>query len=288
MKAAPEDRLESRSGSGGFPFLKVVLIVVILAVAWLLWTTFQQPEPAETPSETVEEVVVTPADLPPAEDIPRPATPVPEVAGETSEPAAPPLPPLPPLEESDSLTREQLAAVGLGPELDQLEAEENLIQLGTALIDGFSRGVVQYKLLPVKRPSEVFAVEMKGQQLYMDPAGYARYDEYAEAIATLDAQALVGSFHRMRPLFEQAYAQLGLDPEAFDNAVIRMLDHVLQTPELDQPIELTRKSVMYKYADPQLEQLSPLQKQLLRMGPENLRRIKEQASVLREGLLSQP
>lgn len=284
MKAAPEDRLESRNGSDGFPFLKIVLVVAILAVAWVLWDTLQQPEPAETQVEKMEEVVVQPAELPPAEDIPRPAAPVSEAAGETAEP----VPPLPPLEESDSLMREQLAAAGMGPELDQLEAEENLIQLGTALIDGFSRGVVQYKLLPVKRPSQPFGVLIEGQQLYMDPAGYARYDEYAEAIATLDTQALVGSFHRMRPLYEQAYAQLGLDPEAFDNAVIRMLDHVLQTPEIDQPIELTRKSVMYQYADPQLEQLSPVQKQLLRMGPQNLRRVKEQAEALRAGLLGQP
>ena len=285
MKAAPEDRLESRSGSGGVPFLKIVLVVAILAVAWVLWTTLQESEPVETPLETVEEVVVQPAELPPAEDIPRPAAPAPVDTAEASEPAEPPLPPL---EESDSLMREQLAAAGIGPELDQMEAEENLVQLGAALVDGFSRGVVQYKLLPVKRPTQPFGVEIKGQQLYMDPAGYARYDEYAEAIATLDTQALVGSFHRMRPLYEQAYAQLGMDPETFDNAVIRMLDHVLQTPEIDEPIELTRKSVMYQYADPQLEQLSTVQKQLLRMGPQNLRRIKEQAAALRAGLLSQP
>ena len=285
MKAAPEDRLESRSGSGGVPFLKIVLVVAILAVAWVLWTTLQESEPVETPLEMVEEVVVQPAELPPAEDIPRPAAPAPVDTAEASEPAEPPLPPL---EESDSLMREQLAAAGIGPELDQMEAEENLVQLGAALVDGFSRGVVQYKLLPVKRPTQPFGVEIKGQQLYMDPAGYARYDEYAEAIATLDTQALVGSFHRMRPLYEQAYAQLGMDPETFDNAVIRMLDHVLQTPEIDEPIELTRKSVMYQYADPQLEQLSTVQKQLLRMGPQNLRRIKEQAAALRAGLLSQP
>lgn len=285
MKAAPEDRLESRNASGGVPLLKIVLVVAILAVAWVLWTTLQESEPVEMPVETVEEVVVQPAELPPAEDIPRPAAPATEGAAEGLEPAEPPLPPL---EESDSLMREQLAAAGIGPELDQMEAEENLVQLGVALVDGFSRGVVQYKLLPVKRPTQPFGVEIKGQQLYMDPAGYARYDEYAEAIATLDTQALVGSFHRMRPLYEQAYAQLGMDPEAFDNAVIRMLDHVLQTPEIDEPIELTRKSVMYQYADPQLEQLSTVQKQLLRMGPQNLRRIKEQAAALRAGLLSQP
>ena len=121
----------------------------------------------------------------------------------------------------------------------------------------------------------------------MSPSGYARYNNYAEAIATLDSAALVDNFHTMRPLFEQAYEQLGLAAEDFDNAVIRVLDRILATPEIEAPIAMTRKSVMYQYADPQLEQLTPLQKQLLRMGPDNIRRIKEQAAALRAGLLSQ-
>jgi hypothetical protein len=45
--------------------------------------------------------------------------------------------------------------------------------------------------------------------------------------------------------------------------------------------------VVYVYADPALEILPALQKQLLRVGPDNLRRIKQQARVLREGLLAQ-
>ena len=44
---------------------------------------------------------------------------------------------------------------------------------------------------------------------------------------------------------------------------------------------------MYRYADPQLEQLSAVQKQLLRMGPDNIRRIKAQARVIRSGLLTE-
>ncbi len=43
--------------------------------------------------------------------------------------------------------------------------------------------------------------------------------------------------------------------------------------------------VIAKPADPELEQLTGMQKQLLRMGPDNIRRIKEQARALRAGLL---
>jgi len=283
MRAAREDRLDSNDTGGGFPTKQVLLVLAIVVVGYVLWQSLQE-QPAEVIPEpvAVEEIVVAEPALPPAEDIPPPP-----VVAAPAETEAPPPPQLPPLEESDAMVREQLSAAGIGPELDKLQQQQNLIQQGTALIEGFSRGLVVRKLLPIDPPQGAFKVEQQGEQMIMSPASYARYDNYAEAIATLDSAALVDNFHTMRPLFEQAYGQLGLPAEDFDNAVIRVLDRILATPEIEEPIALTRKSVMYQYADPQLEQLTPLQKQLLRMGPENIRRIKEQAAALRAGLLSQ-
>jgi Protein of unknown function (DUF3014) len=285
MKAAPEDRLNTESGSGGFPVKRVLLIVVIIAVLLLFWTSpVEEPvvEPATEPAPAAAVV------LPPAPDIPvRPEPepePEPEPVAEVVEPVEPALPPL---AESDPLVREQMAAVGLPPELNSQPGGDNLAPTQAALIDGFSRGLVLHKILPVNPPKEIFSVQQREEQLYMNPAGFQRYDDYARAIASVDAAALVSSFHLLRPLYEQAYGQLGLPPEEFDNAVIRMLDRVLATPEIDEPIALERKSVMYLYADPALEALSPMQKQLLRMGPDNLRLIKEQARVIRAGLLAQ-
>lgn len=280
MKAAPEDRLESSSGSGGSPLRIILLLAAIAVVALLFWrSASDEPETVQAPPLLVEETAVAEAEpLPVAEDIPQRSEPVP------AQPEEPVSPPLPELENSDSLMREEMLAAGLA----QLQEQQNLVQMGTSLVDGFSRGLVLYKLLPVKPPEDPFVVAEVGDQMLMDPAGYQRYDEYADAIAALNTDVLAASFHRMRPLYEQAYAQLGLDPADFDNAIIRTLDRVLATPEIEAPIPLTRKSVMYQYADPELEQLSPMQKQLLRMGPDNIRRIKAQAQALRSGLLQAP
>ena len=49
---------------------------------------------------------------------------------------------------------------------------------------------------------------------------------------------------------------------------------VLATPELLDPVELVQPKARYQFADPALEALPPLQKQLLRMGPEHVRQIK--------------
>ena len=287
MKAVREDRLEGDSGRGGFPVSRVLLVLAVLVAGFLLWRSMGE-KPAEVVSEpvAVEETAYEPPPLPPAEDIPPRPEPVVEAVAEAEAPVEPP-PPLPPLTESDDLMRAQMSAAGVGAELAPLEQQENLIQQGTALIDGLSRGVILRKLLPLDPPREAFSAIEEGDQMYMNPVSYQRYDGYAETIASLDTSTLVETFHTLRPLYEEAYGQLGLNPDDFDNALIRALDRVLATPEIEEPIALTRKSVMYKYADPQLEQLTPMQKQLLRMGPDNIRRIKEQASALREGLLNQ-
>ncbi len=285
MKAEREDRLESNTGQGGFPTRHVLLVLAVLVVGYLLWNAMGE-KPAEIEPEplVVEEVKVEEPALPPAEDIPpQPAAIVTEA--EVVEPAEAP-PPLPPLADSDDLVREQMEAAGLRSTFAPLEEQEDLVQRSAAIIDGFSRGVVLRKLLPIDPPKAAFSALEEDGTMYMNPAGYSRYDSYSEAISSLDTSVLVGSFHTLRPLYEEAYAQLGLDPNDFDNAIIRMLDRVLATPEIDAPIALTRTSVMYKYADPQLEQLTPMQKQLLRMGPDNIRRIKEKASALREELLN--
>jgi hypothetical protein len=171
--------------------------------------------------------------------------------------------------------------------LKKLARGEHPLDLSAALIDGFGRGIILRKMLPLERPKQAFSVDREGGTLYMSASSYNRYNGYTDAITALNTSSLVETFHTLRPLYQQAYDQLGLDPEDFDNAVIRTLDLVLATPEISEPIALKTKSVVYVYADPALESLPALQKQLLRVGPDNLRRIKQQARVLREGLLAQ-
>lgn len=56
------------------------------------------------------------------------------------------------------------------------------------------------------------------------------------------------------------------------------IGRLLETPDLPQPIKLVRPSVMYKFANPRVERLSAAQKQLIRMGPKNIKVIKEKLS----------
>jgi len=92
-------------------------------------------------------------------------------------------------------------------------------------------------------------------------------------------------FHFSRPLLEKAFSELGYQPRQMDGIILTGLDNILAAPVIVQPIELTRESVVYRFADPSLESLSPLQKQLIRSGPENTQRLQKQALLLKNTLL---
>ena len=78
----------------------------------------------------------------------------------------------------------------------------------------------------------------------------------------------------MSPLLVEALKELGAkDPDPFV-AMRAGIDQVWRRRIVEGEIELVQPKVYYLFADPKLESLKPLQKQLLRMGPQNLARIK--------------
>ncbi|WP_116366540.1 DUF3014 domain-containing protein [Parahaliea mediterranea] len=291
MRAMPEDKLGNEGATrgahrkAGFPVKPVLVVAVIVVALALIFYPRGEPD-APVPPETAQAPAPVAPPRPVAEDIPAKPEPAPteptheETAPEPVEPA------LPEPQDSDPLVREELAEVGASGQLQGFTEGEHLLERMVALVDGGSRGVLLRKILPMSAPETPFPVEEVDGQLYMAPAGYDRYDSYVDAVLALDTAAIVDSFHRLRPLYEKAYAQLGLPAEDLDNALIASLDRILATPEMSEPLALKHDSVMYSYADPQLEAMSPLQKQLLRMGPDNTRRLKEKAQQIRAALLN--
>ncbi|MBT4521457.1 MAG: DUF3014 domain-containing protein [Halieaceae bacterium] len=286
MQADQEDRqVEHNRPSGPSTGLVIAgVIVVVAAVAfWFFPFANLLLQAPEEPAAVVAASTPTPRPkptLPPAPDIPV-RTPTPEPA-EPEITAAPALT----LQVSDTRLREDLSAAGNSSLLSATLANNNLVERGTALIHAFSNGAMLNKMLPVAQPKGKFAVLAAEGNTAIDPASYSRYDTYAKAIDALDTAIIVSTFHQFRPLLEQAYAELGYRDEDFDNALIRALDVVIATPRIDKPIAVVKSEAIYKYVDPTLEQLSDLQKQLLRMGPQNTARIQRQAQALRSALLT--
>ncbi len=285
LLARPEDRPDFGRGRGGPPLIPIVLVLLVaagLAVYWF-YGSGDSEEPAPPP-------VVAPQpqpEPPPAPDIP-PIEPEAEPAEAVAQPAPEPEPvpePVLTLETSDEVVVEELSAAGADELLANGLTYESLVDRGAALVESLSRGQVPHKLLRINPPQEKFSVQEQGDVLYLDPASYRRYDDYADAVASLDTEQLAGMFHHLRPLLEQVFEAQGFPADEFDNTLIRALDRIIAAPSLAEPPQVKSGIKSYKYVDPELEGLPELEKQLLRMGPENTAKIQAQARALREALL---
>ena len=80
-------------------------------------------------------------------------------------------------------------------------------------------------------------------------------------------------------MFQQSYQTLGYPDGYFNDRLIEVIDHLLATPVVKDPIRLIQPKALYLFADPALEALSAGRKILIRTGPTNAERIKK---ILRE------
>ena len=187
---------------------------------------------------------------------------------------------LPPLDDSDSYFLLALTDI-FGTAVGRLLVNEALIDKFVATVDNFTRSHVAEKIRPVGRLSRAFGVAASNDNgsFYLSTDNYERYDSLVELVAGSDLEVVAETYRRFYPLFPESYVRLGYPNAYFNDRVVDVIDHLLLTPEPDEPVRLVRPHVLYEFADPELEALSSGQKLLLRMGNEHTARIKK---VLRD------
>ena len=230
------------------PIIAALGLIVGAAGAW--WWTRAPAPPAPTPAATFgTDAAVTP----PAE----------------------PTRPLPPVGQMDIFLRALLGTLSASPELARWLATDDLIRQMAHAIDLVSRGQSPARELTVLRPDGALRTTGSPRQLTLDPASYRRFDGIASAVASLDARAVADAYRTIHPRLDEAYRALGRSNSTVDQAVGAALQVLIDTPDVREPIRLIPGAgASYSYADPQLQTLTPAQKQLIRMGPDNLARVK--------------
>jgi hypothetical protein len=163
---------------------------------------------------------------------------------------------------------------------------DDLIRRSASFMDGLARGTVSEKVFPLGVAEGKFTTHRQDGNIWLNAGNYERYDSVVNILLSIDMQQMANFFHKVRPLLELAFSELGYRPRQMDGIILQTIDNILAAPIIVEPLALTRDSVVYKFADKKLEELMPLQKQLLRAGPENTRRIQQQAKALREALLN--
>ena len=195
--------------------------------------------------------------------------------------------PLPTLEASDAAVLEALAAMLGGDAFAALMNPQHVIQRIVVTIDNLPRQKLAIDTIPVRGAEGAFGATTQGQQRAIDEKNYARYAPYIRIAQAIDAKAVVAWYVRYYPLFQESYRQLGYPDGYFNDRLVVVIDHLLATPDLAQPVALTQPNVMYEYADPTLESRSAGQKLLIRSGPENEALIKTKLREIRAALTGQ-
>ena len=234
------------------------------------------PAPAATP-----EVTSAPAAMAPAASAPVIQHPVPDTGAPDSQP-------VPALNESDKSFHEALTSVPGAQALEKLLVPDNIIRNLVVTVDNLSKKKIAVDRRPVKPTSGSFLVLGTGDQLSINPENYARYQPFMDVVKSVDTQKLVQLYFHFYPLFQSAFDDLGYQNAYFNDHAIAQIDHLLATPDVTGPVALVQPNVMYRYADPALEALSPGQKTLIRMGPANEALIKARLRELKAQLLAHP
>lgn len=216
-------------------------------------------------------------------------TPVPVTAGaeSTAAPSSAPAQPLggtaepivlPPLDQSDSVVRDLVKGLTSHPQVAAWLTTDGLIRNFVVVTSNAAEGRTPARQLRVLRPASNFDVVNRDGNLYIDPRSYERYDSLAAAAASVDPAGASRLYATLKPRIKEAYGELGRPDTTFDGTLERAIVLLLATPIVDDPVQVTPQgAVGYRFNSPELEALPAAQKQLLRMGPRNLRTI--QSSV---------
>ncbi|MBV1916039.1 MAG: DUF3014 domain-containing protein [Pseudomonadales bacterium] len=266
------------------PALIGVVLVVLALVVYFAWPssdtdiTSIEPVAATEPSPPKPAVAPTPQPLPTepvAVTKPEPVEPTISVPSITAAP-------IPSLNNSDDYARKELDETFESSGINKWLPDNDLVRRFVIFVDSISGGnLIRGQLEHVPVTGKFGAIETRPGHYRLDPESYHRYDALTEFFVELDSKEIIRLYQENRSLVSKAYRELGNPQTDFDKVFIRAIDQVMVTPELEGDIELIRPSVAYRFEDKQLEQLSKVQKQLIRMGPENTRAIKQKLSEIR-------
>lgn len=180
---------------------------------------------------------------------------------------------VPELDESDAFVRELLRHLSMNPRIAAWLATDGLIRNFTVVVSNVSEGRTPASHVPVLRPSGRFQVVENGEDLILDPRSYVRYNDLAEAVASVDPSGTAEIYATLKPRIEEANQELGAPEGSFDRTLERAIVQLLRTPIPEEPVRLRPVGIGYGFADERFESLTGAQKQLLRMGPRNVRMI---------------
>ena len=162
-----------------------------------------------------------------------------------------------------------------------------------ATVDSLPRQHASPSVWPVNPAGGRLMIDKREGASYIAAANAARYAPFVHLAVSINTAKAAALYRRLYPLLQQAYDELGYPGRYFNDRVVEVIDHLLATPEPEEPLKIkltqvqgpeqpTRPWTMYEFDDPSLEARSAGQKLLLRMGADNERQIKAKLRDFRQ------
>ena len=255
----------------------VAIGLVVLVAAFFGWRWYQQQQKPPEPVPVATAPNDGPAPAPAAEPT-GPQNPV--------DALAPPDAALPALAESDSRVMKALAELLGGKHASEYLRSDGIVRRFVATVDNLAREQAPASAWPVQPTGQRFITDgPQGGTQTIAANNAARYNGIVLLAETVDPAKAATVYAKLYPLFQKAYEELGFPGRYFNDRLIAVIDHLLQAPEPSGPVQVrlvevkgdvpsTRPWVRYEYVDPKLEAMSSGQKIMVRMGPENERKVK--------------
>ena len=206
-----------------------------------------------------------------------------EITVQTPSPQLPEV--LPSVQESDQSIQEALNGLFSGTTI-KLLFMENFIQRVVATIDNLPEKRLPRAHLPIKAPGGKFLVAGTTEAPQISSRNHKRYNSYLGLLESINHDLAIKIYTHFYPLFQTSYEQLGYQNAYFNDRLVYVIDHLLETPNPPDPIQLSQPAVLFTYADPNLEKLSAGQKILLRIGQEQRSRAINILNIYRKKLTS--
>jgi hypothetical protein len=187
-------------------------------------------------------------------------------------PTVPPLA-LPELDASDAFLRGVIGSLSAHPQVARWLVTDELARRFVLSVVELAGGRSPRAHVRFLVPPEGPGVRESGEGLTVDPEAYRRYDLLAETFASLDTEGTAVLYHQLHPLFVEAFAELGIPGESFDEAMELAVDNVISARSGPDTFAVRPNEGVYEFVDPDLEARTPLEKHLIRMGPENASRV---------------
>jgi hypothetical protein len=184
--------------------------------------------------------------------------------------------------DSDQLVRSIVARLSAHPAVASLLVGDGFVRRFVAAVEAIAGGYSPRDELEFLRPNRPFIVrEDEVAGLVIAAGSYRRFDLATDVFTSLDTPGMVELYRQLKPQIDQVHRELAWTDVDFDDLFREAIDHLLQVEVPSGALPVERRTISYAFADDCLERLSDAQRQLLRMGPRNARRVQAKLRELR-------